>query len=207
MCVELAMINDNVRKPLVWYLLKQGIFVSFMEALNGHDENYSMQFANSWENCKVTINGILFHVSEEVIVMVTGMAMRGRKWQKVTHVINETSLQCFFKDGEELVWHKGGFMREKIPDLWNEVFLILIKYLTLEGRYGVFYYYHLSLLNYFHHHDFVLLHFFLLHELEDNVIDVKEKMRKGVNFTILHQGLMFRLYQFHLALVPPGLWR
>ncbi len=33
-------------------------------------------------------------------------------------------------------------------------------------------------------------------------MDVKEKMRKGVNFTILHQGLIFGLYQFHLALVP-----
>ena len=26
-----------------------------MEALNGHDENFSMQFVNSWENRRVTI--------------------------------------------------------------------------------------------------------------------------------------------------------
>ena len=40
--IKLAMIDDNVRKPLVWYLLKEGTFVSFMESLNGHDENCSI---------------------------------------------------------------------------------------------------------------------------------------------------------------------
>ena len=39
MRIELAMINDNMRKPLVWYLLKEHGFSPFMEALNGHDEN------------------------------------------------------------------------------------------------------------------------------------------------------------------------
>ena len=77
-------------------------------------------------------------------------------------------------------------MREKLPDLWNEVCLVLMKYLTLEGRYGVCYYYHFPLLNHFHHYDFISIHFFLLRELDDTVVDVKEKMRKGVNFTILH---------------------
>ena len=44
----------------------------------------------------MTINGISFHVSEEVIAMVTGLAMKGRKWQKVTRVTDEMSLQHFF---------------------------------------------------------------------------------------------------------------
>ena len=82
-------------------------------------------------------------------------------------------------------------MWEKLPESWNEVCLILMKYLTLEGRYGVCYYYHFTLLNHFRHRDFISIPFFLLHDLVDMVIDVKEKMRKGVNFTILHQGLMF----------------
>ena len=47
LCIELTMIEENVRKPLVWYLLKKGGFVSFMEVLNGHDKNCSMQFVKS----------------------------------------------------------------------------------------------------------------------------------------------------------------
>ena len=94
-------------------------------------------------------------------------------------------------------------MREKLPNPWKEVCLVLMKYLTLEGRYGVCYYYHFPLLNHFFHRDFIFLPFFLLHELEDIIVDVKEKKKKGVSFTVLHQGLIFRLYQLHLAPRPP----
>ena len=87
----------------------------------------------------------------------------------------------------------------------QHVCLKLIKYLTLEGRCGVGYYYHFPLLNHFHHYDFIFIMFFLLHDLVDMVNDVNEKMKKSVNFTILCQGLMFRLYQFNLTLVPPGI--
>jgi hypothetical protein len=80
---------------------------------------------------------------------------------------------------------------------------MLMKYLTLEGRYSVCYYYHFPLLNHFFHCDFISFTLFLLHNLVDSVMDVIEKMKKVVNYTILHQGLMFRLYRFHLALVPP----
>ena len=78
-----------------------------------------------------------------------------------------------------------------------------MNYLTLEGRYGVYYYYHFPCLNHFCHCDFISVPFFLLNELVDIVFDVKEKMRKGDNYTILHQGLILYLYQFHLALLPP----
>lgn len=82
-------------------------------------------------------------------------------------------------------------MREKLPKPWNEVCLMLMNYLTLEGRYGVCYSYHFPLLNHFWHHDFISIPFSLLHDLVDTIINVKDIMKKGVNFTILHQGLMF----------------
>ena len=81
--------------------------------------------------------------------------------------------------------------------------LVLMKYLTLEGRFGVCYYYHFPLLNHFRNKDFFSIPFFLLHSLEDMINDVREKKCKGLNFTIIHQGLIFRLYQFHLALCSP----
>ena len=103
MQIEPVVIDENMRKPLVWYLLKEGGLVSFMEALNGHEENFSMQFVNSWENCRLTLNGISFHILKEAISLRTGLAMRGRKWHKVTRVTNNVNLQCFFVDGEELI--------------------------------------------------------------------------------------------------------
>lgn len=47
MRIELDMIDENKRKPLVWYLLKIGGFVSFMETHNGHDKNFSIKLVIS----------------------------------------------------------------------------------------------------------------------------------------------------------------
>ncbi len=69
-----------------------------------------------------------------------------------------------------------------------------MKYITLEGKFGVYYYYHFPLLNHFRKRDFISIQFYLLHSLEDMVNDVREKRSKGFNVTIIHQGLIFRLY-------------
>lgn len=128
--IEPSIIEDNARKPLVWYMLKEGGFIPFMEVLNGYGESCSLQFVNSWEDRRVTINGILFRISEEVISLAMRLTMRGRKWKKVTRVVDEASLNCFFLEGEEPIHHRGGFMREKLPEPWNEVCLVLMKYLN-----------------------------------------------------------------------------
>ena len=88
-----------------------------MESMEGHDENYSLQFANGWCDGKVTINGIIFEVNEEVIAMATGLSAKGRKWRKVAKMSDEASMNGFFREGEDPVRFRGGFMREKLPDL------------------------------------------------------------------------------------------
>ncbi len=69
-----------------------------MEVLNGHDENCSMQFVNSYEDHRAMINGITFLILEEVISLVMGLSMKGWKWQKVTRMADDVSLQCLFVD-------------------------------------------------------------------------------------------------------------
>ena len=115
-------------------------------------------------------------------------------------------MSSFFVDDKEQVRYRGRFKRDKLPAPWDDVCVVLMKYLTLEGRFGVYYYYHFLLLNHFRNRDFISILFFLLHSLEDMVTDVREKRNKGQNFTIIHQGLIFRLYQYHLALFPLGWW-
>ena len=53
------MIEDSSRKPLTWYMLKEGGLVPFMEAMND-DESCSLEFVNFWDNRKVMVNGITF---------------------------------------------------------------------------------------------------------------------------------------------------
>lgn len=59
-CIEPLMIEDGAQKSLTWYMLNEGALVLFMEAMNGYDESCSLQFVNSWEDKRVTTNGITF---------------------------------------------------------------------------------------------------------------------------------------------------
>lgn len=151
----------------------------------------------------MTINDITFQVNESIYIMVTGLDLKGRKWQKITKVENEVSLSSFFRDNEALDGYRKGFRRDKLLEPWDDVCMMIMKYLALEGRHSVYYFYHFPLLNHFCNREFVCIPFFLMHALEETMMDVREKKKKGANFTILHQGLMFYLFQFHLALFPP----
>ena len=106
---------ENFKDRLVtWYLLKEGGFLPYMMSMAGYDENCALQFVNSWNERKVTINDITFQVTEEVIAMATGLTTKGKKWKKVTKVPDEASMNNFFAENEELIRHRGGFKRDKL---------------------------------------------------------------------------------------------
>ena len=46
--------------------------------------------------------------------MVMGLSMKGRKYQKMTKVTHEVSLNHSFLEGKEPICHREGFMREKL---------------------------------------------------------------------------------------------
>ena len=47
--------------------------------------------------------------------MATGLSSKGKKWKKVTKTSDEVSMKSFFGEGEELVYFRGGFKRDKLP--------------------------------------------------------------------------------------------
>ena len=128
--------------------------------------------------------------------MVMGLDIIGQKWQKVTKVADEASMTSFFRGNEARDCYCSGFRRDKLLEPWDDVCLMIMEYLTLEGRHSVYYFYHFPLLNHFHNTKLVCISFFSMHALEETKMDVREKKKKGANVTILHQGLMFFFSNF-----------
>lgn len=52
----------------------------------------------------------------------------------------------FLLEGEEPTKDKNGVRRDSLPYPWSEVGYQLIKYISFEGRYSVFYGYHFMIL-------------------------------------------------------------
>lgn len=76
----------------IWHICKEGRISQYMEAMIGHDEGLSNKFVTSWNDGRVTIRGISFEVSKEVIARVTGLPNSGRTWNKTMKVLDQISL-------------------------------------------------------------------------------------------------------------------
>ena len=70
--------------------------------------------------------------------MVMSLDMTGRKWQKITKVVDEASMSNFFRGNKALAWYHEGFRRDKLLKPWNDVCLVIMKYVTLEGKHDVY---------------------------------------------------------------------
>jgi len=198
--------NEFKDNAIVWHYCKEGGTIPFLECLNGHDESLSIQCASSWADRQVTIGSVSFEISEKSIAEATGLSLKGIKLLRKIRVSDAQNLKLFLGDGEELVPYQGGFERAKLPQPWADMCFLIMKYFTLEGRYARFYYYHLPLLNHFHRNLAICFPYYLLSSLDHSVKMVHKNLtsRPLEKPVPLHQGLIHRLYQFHLALMPPA---
>ena len=98
--LEPTKIEDFKERMVTWFMLKEGGFIPYMQAMAGYDENCALQFVNGWNDRRVTIYGILFQVNEEFISMATSLSLKGKKWKKFTKMTDMASLNCFFTDDE-----------------------------------------------------------------------------------------------------------
>ena len=62
--IEPPKMEDYSKHMATWIMLKEGGFIPFMEAIEGHEKNCSLQFVNGWSDIMVTINRITFQVNE-----------------------------------------------------------------------------------------------------------------------------------------------
>lgn len=119
-----------------------------------------------------------FEISKQVIAMVIGLSTKGTKLQRKVKVADHLNQKLFLGEGEELVPYQGGFEWTKMPEPWDEMFFLLMKYFTLEGQFTRFYNYHLPLLNHFRHNALISFPFYLMSSLEHSIFRVKAKMDK-----------------------------
>jgi len=142
-----------------------------------------------------------------VIEQATGLPTKGNKHCHRRKALDLENMGIFFYDGEATMKLHRGFEREKLSKPWGQICLMIMKYFTLEGQFKVYYHYHFALLNHFRKKMEISFPFFLFSSLENSIKSTKEVQVKNPNYPLIpiHQGLILRLYHFHLALCPPKL--
>ncbi|KAH9322277.1 hypothetical protein KI387_016916, partial [Taxus chinensis] len=108
-------------------------FTRFMERTKGYDLHLSQELVKNWNDRKVAYKGKVFEVNEEVIAMVIGFKRKGLNFYK-NNIDIGVEEQKFLNEGESLVRKNGGFVCDSFPPPFNMVALLVMKFITLEGR-------------------------------------------------------------------------
>lgn len=93
----------------------------------------------------VSFRGLTLELTPELISRVTSLPL-GLPWRKEERSLGQVSKKTFFLPKEHPVEDKNGVRRTSLPPLWSEVNFQIMKYITCEGRFSIFYGYHFRLL-------------------------------------------------------------
>ena len=132
-----------------------------------------MEFSQNLTKEYSMVNGVRIPVSEESIVVVTGLPTTGDRWfNRKNHLSNA---QKYFLVNNEQIRTKGqGADVNSLPEPWGKVAEFVKRYITCEGRYQVVYFSDFILLSHLRHQKFINIPYYLLHSLNNMAHFVKK---------------------------------
>lgn len=141
---------------------------------------------------------VYFVISVKSIVKFMGLALASVSFPKKPKGNYKDNFDHLFLPGEGLYKLQSGYNREDIHIILKHMALLVMKYVTLVDRKRRFYTHMFSILNlqYEVRNNFPL---WIMSSLSQFVCKAIEKGKPP-----LHQGLIQRVYNFHLALSPSG---
>eukprot|EP01018_Ginkgo_biloba_P008081 Gb_11347 [translate_table: standard] len=186
-------VDEEVRK-----IIKEAGLLAFFNKFKGHSEGVTRQFIDTWKEGRVIVDKSEFLVSVGLIAEVFGLPNEGEVISR--EKMNQVSqLTKFIKEKETFCWLDSGIARESLPKPWDRVAMVLMKYLTLEGKFRKLYGHHIAFLNFVRNREKVNIPLFLFNSLEKSVFAAKS----GKGKPPLHQGLMKMLVDFFYSKNSP----
>eukprot|EP01018_Ginkgo_biloba_P020764 Gb_07279 [translate_table: standard] len=122
-------VDEEVRK-----ILEEAGFLTFFNKFKGNSDGVTRQFIDSWKEGRVSVDKSEFLVSASLIAEASGLPNESEVISK--EKLNQVSqLTKFIKEKETFCWLDSGIARESLPKPWDRVAMVLMKYLTLEGKF------------------------------------------------------------------------
>eukprot|EP01018_Ginkgo_biloba_P040070 Gb_10384 [translate_table: standard] len=123
-------IDDDVKE-----ILEKAGLLDFFRKFTGFNESISRQVAESWDEGKVKVDGLVFTILKDFITEASGLSLEGEIINREkTNQIEQ--LTKFIREDETFCWLQSGIARESLPAPWDRVVIQIMKYLTLEVKVG-----------------------------------------------------------------------
>ena len=93
-------------------------------------------FVKTWIDERLTLHGVMVHLTEDFIAEVTGLPKEGIKFNKETGISNAAIKKFLKTKEEEKKLEKNGDFYElnQIKFIWGDVLSCIHEYFILDGR-------------------------------------------------------------------------
>jgi len=135
-----------------------------------------------------TVVSLQFKVTECSISQTTELPPTWQKFFKKGEVEKGAWHKFLIEDDCAVDW-KVGVHRSAVIKKWQQLFYILQKILTCEGRYSLIYLYHIRLLMHFELGKLMKFPYFMLKRLDKMLKSVQKSQKYQIGFKICHYGL------------------
>ena len=132
----------------------------FCKKLQGYNDQVSQDFAKNYDGEKAQLDFLLLYVNENTIVEVTEMPTEGERWFKKKPAQDLDCNRFLKEEHQNCDWTKS-VPRSYIKREWNELLILIQRYITGEGRYNSTSLYHIRLLENLTGEKPLNLHYFL----------------------------------------------
>eukprot|EP01018_Ginkgo_biloba_P010247 Gb_13456 [translate_table: standard] len=189
---SVIVVDEEVRS-----ILEEVSLLAFFKNFKGHSDSITRQFLETWKEGRLCVDKVDFVVNAALIAEVSGLPNEGEivHREKMNQV---NQLTKFIRDKETLCWLDSGIARESLPKPWDRVAMVLMKYLTLEGKFRKLFGHHIAFLNAMRNKERINIPLFLFNSMEKSLISVKT----GKGKSPLHQGLMKLIMEFVFSKNP-----
>jgi hypothetical protein len=136
---QALLLFDDARKDL-----EDSGWLVFIQRFEGFNLSVAQQFTLTFDGCRDKVGDIQLELNEEFISSAIGLATMGQGWFK-NFKVDEVSLPLLFVSRKVVSCEKGMPISTLKPRL-NDLLVIVKKFVTCEGRYGLVFLYHLRLL-------------------------------------------------------------
>lgn len=184
--------------PQVKEALQKENWLQCIQKFRGYHKEVTKAFARSFrdKDNQVVVGDLKFTVTESSIAQATSLPQTGERWFKNRLVQGQQWKQILKNPSMDTIIFTKGIPVTYVKEEWTNLLLLVQKFLTCEGRFGVLYVYHAKVMMHFLGED-INLPYFLLSSLR-KMCSIVQRNPGNIESHLYHHGLVKMLVEEQL---------
>jgi hypothetical protein len=177
--------------PQVKDPLQKANWLQCIQKFKGYHREVTKTFARSFKekDNQVEIGDLKFTVTESSLAQATSLPQTGERWFKNRSVQDQQWKQILKNPGMDTSIFTKGIPVNLVKEEWTALLLLVQKFFTCEGRFGVLYVYHAKIMMHFLGEHDINLPYFLLSSLR-KMCSIVQRNPRNIEPHLYHHGLV-----------------